>query len=608
MTQKTGADIPLLDAYEPYEILVTWQQIFERSQNLINHLAARHSVADKVPKLNLDPLNINEAFQDLSFKLMTNPEQLANAQISYWTEHYKLLENVAQRALNPEIDPYISPERGDRRFNDAAWEQSPVFDYVKQAYLMTARWLNEVVTMTELDADATHKRKVEFYTQQLIDALAPSNFAATNPEVLALALESGGKNLLNGLNNFLADLERGDGKLQIKMTDLDAFQLGENIATTPGKVIYQNDLMQVIQYTPSTDKVYKRPLLIVPPWINKFYILDLRPKNSFIKWAVDQGHTVFILSWINPDETYADKSFENYMLEGPIEALDVIEKATGEKDVNAIGYCIGGTLLASTLAYMAAKGDERIVSATYFTTLLDFTDPGDLKLFIDEQQISAIEEKMNEQGYLDGSEMAGTFNMLRPNDLIWSFYVNNYLKGNQASAFDLLYWNSDSTRMPAKMHSFYLRNMYLDNLLKEPNAVTLDGVGIDLSQIKVPAYFISAQDDHIAPWKMTYEGTNLMAGPVRFVLGGSGHIAGIINPPDKNKYFYLTNNKAKTTKNPDTWIKNAKKNEGSWWPDWASWIKTYAGEEVDARVPGAGNLEILEDAPGSYVKMRIIAN
>ncbi|MCV6638512.1 class I poly(R)-hydroxyalkanoic acid synthase [Candidatus Albibeggiatoa sp. nov. NOAA] len=605
MTQKTSADTPLLDAYEPFEILVTWQQIFERSQNLINHLAVKRSKADKLPKLNLDPLNISEAYQELSFKLLTNPERLVNAQISYWTEHYKLLENVSKRAVNPEVAPYIAPERTDRRFNDEAWEQSPVFDYVKQAYLMTSRWLHDVVTLAELEEDSTHARKVEFYTQQLIDALSPSNFAATNPEVLAIALETGGKSLLDGLNNFLADLERGKGKLQIKMTDLDAFELGENIATTPGKVIYQNDLMQVIQYSPSTDKVHKRPLLIIPPWINKFYILDLRPKNSFIKWAVDQGHTVFILSWINPDGSHADKSFEHYMLEGPIEALDVIEQATGEKEVNAIGYCIGGTLLASSLAYLEHKKDNRIASATYFTTLLDFTDPGDLQLFIDEDQVSSIEEKMAKNGYLDGSEMAGTFNMLRPNDLIWSFYVDNYLKGNQASAFDLLYWNSDSTRMPAKMHSFYLRNMYLYNLLKEPKGVNLAGVDIDLSTIKTPTYFVSAHDDHIAPWKMTYEGTNLMGGPVRFVLGGSGHIAGIINPPEKNKYFYLTNNKTKTTKNPDTWIKGAKKNEGSWWPDWAGWVKGHADGEVEARTPGEGKLPALEDAPGSYVKMRI---
>ncbi len=604
MTQKANADVPLLDTYET---LVIWQQIFERSQNLINHLALKQS--SQFPKLNLDPLGMNDTFQELSFKLLTNPEQLVDAQISYWTEHHKLLENVTQRALNPDVEPYITPEQGDRRFNSEAWEQSPVFDYIKQAYLMTARWLNDVVTIAELEVtDRDNARKVEFYTQQLIDALAPTNFTASNPEVLTLALETGGKNLLNGLNNFLADLERGNGKLRIKMTDLDSFKLGENIATTPGKVIYQNKLMQVIQYAPSTEQVNKRPLLIVPPWINKYYILDLRPTNSFIKWAVDQGHTVFILSWVNPDETYANKSFEDYMLEGPIEALGVIEQATGEKEVNAIGYCIGGTLLAATLAYMAAKGDERVVSATYFTTLLDFAEPGDLKLFIDEKQISAIEEKMNEQGYLDGSEMATTFNMLRPNDLIWSFYVNNYLKGNQASAFDLLYWNSDSTRMPAKMHSFYLRNMYLDNLLKQPNAITLAGVGIDLGRIKVPSYFISTQDDHIAPWKMTYEGTNLISGSIRFVLGGSGHIAGIINPPEKNKYFYFTNNKTKTTKNPDTWIKGAKKNTGSWWLDWADWIKMYAGEEVAARTPGSGALAVLEDAPGSYVKMRIDAN
>jgi polyhydroxyalkanoate synthase subunit PhaC len=602
MTQKTGLDLP--DAYEPYEILVIWQQIFERSQRLAHYLVAQQADNGKTPVLELDPLNISDAFQELGFKLFTSPELLVNAQITYWTEHYNLLENVTKRALDPETKPYISPERGDRRFNDPAWEQSAVFDYIKQAYLMTSRWLNEIVANAEVDEDNEHARKVKFYTQQLIDALAPSNFVATNPDVMNIALRTGGKSLLDGLNNFISDLERGNGNLKIKMSDLEAFKLGENIATTPGKIVYQNQLMQLIQYNPSTEQVHQRPLLIVPPWINKYYILDLRPNNSFIKWAVDQGHTVFVISWVNPDATYADRSFENYMLEGPIEALTAIEQAVGEKEVNAIGYCIGGTLLAATLAYMAEKADNRIVSATYFTSLLDFTDPGDLKLFIDEAQISAIEEQMQQQGYLDGSEMARTFNMLRPNDLIWSFYVNNYLKGNQAAAFDLLYWNSDSTRMPAKMHSFYLRNMYLNNLLKQPNGITLDGIGIDLGKVKIPSYFISTQDDHIAPWKMTYEGTNLLSGNVRFVLGGSGHIAGIINPPDKNKYFYFTNPKSKTTKNPDTWLKSAKKNEGSWWPDWASWVKTYAGEPVAARIPGSGGLAPIEDAPGSYVAKR----
>jgi polyhydroxyalkanoate synthase len=392
------------------------------------------------------------------------------------------------------------------------------------------------------------------------------------------------------------------------MSDLKAFKLGQNIATTPGKVIFQNDLMQLLQYQPSTEQVHLKPLLVVPPWINKYYILDLSPANSFIKWAVDQGHTVFLISWVNPDERLAHKIFDDYLLEGPLTALDVIEKITGQREVNAVGYCLGGTLLAITVAYLAAKKDDRILSGTYFTTMLDFSEPGELGIFLDEEQISLLEEKMKEKGYLDGSSMATTFNMLRANDLIWSFYVNNYLLGNEATAFDLLYWNSDSTRMPAKMHSFYLRNMYQQNLLIQPNGISLNGQGIDLSLINTPGYFVSTQEDHIAPWKSTYKGIHLLSSPVKFILGGSGHIAGIINPPVKNKYFYYTNNKAKTTKNPDSWLSGAKTMQGSWWNDWAKWISGYAGEKIPARIPGTGLYPALEDAPGSYVKVSVLSN
>jgi polyhydroxyalkanoate synthase len=368
--------------------------------------------------------------------------------------------------------------------------------------------------------------------------------------------------------------------------------------------VFQNDLMQLIQYTPSTDTVFKRPLLIVPPWINKFYILDLREKNSFIKWAVSQGHTVFVISWVNPDARYAAKSFEDYMFEGPLAAVDAIEQATGVKEVNIIGYCLGGTLTGSTLAYMAAKKDNRVKSATFFVSLLDFSIPGELGVFIDEAQVANLEKRMNERGFLEGSEMAGTFNMLRANDLVWSFVINNYLMGKEPFPFDLLYWNSDSTRMPAAMHSFYLRNMYLQNRLREPGGITLGGVPLDLSKVKVPAYFISTVEDHIAPWKSTYRGAKALGGKVRFVLGGSGHIAGIVNPPAAGKYGYWTNDAMPDE--PDAWQKAATANEGSWWNDWQAWVAALNGDErVPARTPGDGKLAVIEDAPGSYVNIRL---
>jgi polyhydroxyalkanoate synthase subunit PhaC len=433
--------------------------------------------------------------------------------------------------------------------------------------------------------------------------VAPTNFVLTNPEVLRATVESGGENLCKGLQNLLEDLERGKGKLHIKMTDLEAFRVGENIAVTPGQVVYRNDLIELLQYNPTTEKVYRRPLLIIPPWINKFYILDLREKNSFIKWAVAEGFTVFVVSWVNPDETLAAKTFEDYMLEGPLAALDAMQKATGEPDANVIGYCLGGTLLSCTLAYMAAKKDDRIAAATYFTSLVDFKEPGELGVFIDEEQLAALEERMSEKGYLEGTAMATTFNMLRANDLIWSFVVNNYLLGKDPFPFDLLYWNSDSTRMPAAMHSFYLRRMYQENKLIEPGGVTLADTPIDLRKIKTPTYIISTREDHIAPWPATYSATQLYQGPVRFVLGASGHIAGIVNPPAANKYGYWTNDKSPPK--PDAWLAGAKENPGSWWPDWSKWMVKHSGPKIPARTPGDGKLKPLEPAPGSYVKVRI---
>jgi len=415
---------------------------------------------------------------------------------------------------------------------------------------------------------------------------------------------TGGQNLVKGLNNLLEDLSRGGGdQVRMRMTDEAAFKLGVNIATTPGKVVFQNELIQLIQYFPADGPVYRRPLLIIPPWINKYYILDMREKNSFIKWAVGQGHTVFVISWVNPDEKLAHKGFDDYLSEGTLAALDAIEKATGEREVNAIGYCLGGTLLACTLGYLAAKKDPRVVSGTLFASLVDFEEAGELEVFIDEKQVAALEKRMHKRGYLEGSEMATTFNMLRANDLIWSFVVNNYLLGRDPFPFDLLYWNSDSTRMPATMHSFYLRKMYIENRLVQPGGLTLAGVPIDLARVKTPLYFVSTLEDHIAPWRSTYRGAKHLPGPVRFVLGGSGHIAGIVNPPEANKYSYWTN--PNLADDPEQWLKDASQHPGSWWTDWAGWVARHGGDKVPPRIPGKGKLKAIEDAPGAYVKMRV---
>jgi polyhydroxyalkanoate synthase subunit PhaC len=385
------------------------------------------------------------------------------------------------------------------------------------------------------------------------------------------------------------------------MTDMAAFKIGENVATTPGKVIYQNELIQLLQYVPTTETAKRRPLLIIPPWINKYYILDLRPRNSFIRWAVEQGHTVFVISWVNPDQRLAEKSFEDYMRDGPLAALDAMEQATGERDANVIGYCLGGTLLATTLAYMTAKRDRRVKSATFFVTMVDFKEAGELSVFIDEEQLHALEERMEKKGYLEARDMHTTFNMLRANDLIWSFVVNNYLLGKSPFPFDLLYWNADSTRMPAAMHSFYLRKMYQENLLAQPGGITLRGVPIDLRKIKTPSFLLSTREDHIAPWRSTYAATQIYSGPVKFVLSASGHIAGVVNPPG-GKYGHWQNDSNPPTS--EAWLASATQHPDSWWPAWEEWVAQYSGGEVPARQPGDGKLTPIEDAPGSYVKVR----
>ena len=572
--------------------------IAKKSHRLVADFLKRQSAENGIGIAN--PLAIGAAFFEMTARMMSDPSRLVQAQLSLWNDYMTLWQRTAQRFLGGAAEPIIEPTAEDRRFRDKAWTDNTLFDFIKQSYLLTARWLQSAVKDVD-SIDERTARKVDFYTRQFVDAIAPSNFLMTNPEVLRATIESRGENLLNGLKNLLEDLERGKGRLAIKMTDMEAFRVGENIATTSGKVIYQNDLMQLIQYEPATEKVKRRPLLIMPPWINKFYILDLRPNNSFIRWAVSQGHTVFVISWVNPDERLAAKTFTNYMLEGPLEALDAIEQATGAREANAIGYCLGGTLLASTLAYMAVKRDDRIKSVTYFVTMIDFAEAGELSVFIDEEQLSALEERMNSKGYLEGRDMTTTFNMLRANDLIWSFVVNNYLLGKSPFPFDLLYWNADSTRMPAAMHSFYLRKMYQENLLVKPGGITLDGVPIDLRKTKIPAFLLSTREDHIAPWRSTYAVTQLYRGPVKFVLSASGHIAGVVNPPG-GKYGHWENEKNSPT--PDEWFATATAHPDSWWPSWERWISQYSGGEVPARHPGDGKLKPVEDAPGSYVKVR----
>jgi polyhydroxyalkanoate synthase subunit PhaC len=586
---------------DPTEMSKSMASIAERSQRLVSEFVGRQMASGTVAET--DPLKVGEAFVELSRHMMANPVQMMESSLNLWNDYLSLWQTTAQRMMGADVEPTASAARDDYRFKDDAWADNQVFDFMKQSYLLTSRWMQSSVNAVD-GLDKKTADKVDFYTRQFTDALSPSNFVMTNPEVLRKTMESGGENLLKGLENLITDLEDGEGQLRIKMSDPDAFQVGGNVATMPGKVVFRNELMELLQFNPTTEETVKTPLLIVPPWINKYYILDLRENNSFIKWATDQGHTVFIVSWVNPDSDLAAKTFDDYMLEGPVAALDAIEKATGEKKANVIGYCIGGTLMAATLAYLTAKKqDKRVNSITFFTTMVDFTEAGDLGVFIDDSQLTSLEEKMEERGYLEGSEMATTFNMLRSNDLIWSFVINNYLLGKDPFPFDLLYWNSDSTRMPAAMHSFYLRKMYLENKLVEPGGLELAGVKIDLRTIKVPTYIISTREDHIAPWKSTYAATQLYKGPTRFVLAGSGHIAGVVNPPSKGKYGHWTNDDL--PQSADAWLESADEHEGSWWPNWDAWAKDQADNKtVPARHPGEGKLKPLCDAPGEYVMIK----
>jgi polyhydroxyalkanoate synthase len=519
---------------------------------------------------------------------------LFSSYIGIWT---RTLGQFSGQPVAPEADTLPK----DKRFADEDWMKNPFFALLRQLYLVTASWADKLVNEAEgLDEHTRHK--AAFYVKQVTAALSPANFALTNPEVYRETVASNGANLVAGMKMFAEDIAAGRGDLRLRHTDATKFAIGRNMALTPGKVIAQSEVCEVIQYEPSTETVLKRPLLICPPWINKFYILDLNPQKSFIKWCVDQGHTVFVISWVNPDERHAKKDWESYMREGIDFALTTVEKATGEKQVNAIGYCVGGTLLAATLAYHAQKKNSRIASATFLTTQVDFTHAGDLKVFVDEEQIAAIEKHMNTTGYLDGSKMATAFNMLRASELIWPYVVSNYLKGQEPMPFDLLYWNSDSTRMAAANHAYYLRNCYLDNNLSK-GEMKLAGKTISLKDIKIPVYNLATREDHIAPPKSVFLGSSLFGGPVDFVLTGSGHIAGVVNPPDKQKYQYWTGGKAEGRY--EDWFTDAKENKGSWWPHWHAWVEAKDDERVPARKPGGKALNAIADAPGTYVLERV---
>lgn len=549
----------------------------------------------------LDIKRMGATIMDVATTYIRNPVRVIEAQADLWSSYFNLAAATTRRLMGEEVTPVITPARSDKRFRDPEWQQNIIFDLMKQSYLLAANWLTRQVVTTD-DVDPHTREKAKFYVNQMADAIAPSNFVLTNPEVLRVTLETNGENLVKGMRNLLDDVVRGKGKLQIQQTDMNAFKVGVNIATTPGKIVYQNDLMQLIQYEPTTKEVYRRPLLIFPPWINKYYILDLTQEKSFVRWATEAGYTVFVVSWVNPDARLAMKSFESYMIEGIYAALDAVELATGEKEVNAIGYCIGGTLLASTLAHMAQLKDNRIKSATFFAAQVDFSEAGDLKVFIDEEQLADIEHRMEEKGgYLEGSVIATTFNMLRSNDLVWSYVVNNYLLGRAPVPFDLLYWNADSTALPAKMHVFYLRECYLENKLARGEMV-LGGTKLNLNDVTIPIYLQSSIEDHIAPYNSVFKATKLFKGPVRFMIAGSGHIAGVINPPSQNKYQYWTNDKPADT--PAEWRKGATEHPGSWWPDWEAWLRPQSGDKVPARVPGDRKLKVLEAAPGSYVIRR----
>ncbi len=562
--------------------------VADRSQRLVRDWLARQS--HEVQPINA--AQVASAFLDMTAQLMRDPTHLVRAGIGFWQDYMTLWQSSARRMWGMDAPPVISAAPGDRRFDGEAWNSSEVFGFIKQSYLLSARYIQDV-TGSSAGLDSQTAQRVDYYARQFIGAMSPANFLLTNPEALRRTAETGGENLLRGLSNLLGDLERGRGRL---LADTGPSRLGQDLAATPGKVVFQNRLMQLIQYAPATEQVLRRPLLIVPPWTGKFYVLDLQPRSSMIRWVVSQGHTVFCISWVNPHESLADVGFEDYVRDGILAALDAIADATGEQEVNAAGYSVGGTLLAAALA---AMGDARIRSVSLFATMLDFTEAGGLGVFMDEEGLRCLEERPAAHG-----GMATQTGMLRANDLIWSFVVNTYLLGAEPFPFDLLHWNADMTRLPAALHGFYLRRIYQENLLRVPGGLTLLGQPVDLGRITIPAYALATREDHIAPWTSAYRSLALLGGERRFVLAGSGHVAGVVNPPEGGRYSHWIGGALPDA--PEEWLAGAIEIAGSWWLDWHRWVLAQDAATVPARSPGAGELPALEDAPGSYVMVRTV--
>ncbi len=531
---------------------------------------------------------------------MAEPTKVAEAQASLIQSYAELWNNCARRMMGDDVPPLIEPEPGDGRFKDEEWSTNPYFDFWKQSYLLTSSWVENILEDTQ-GLDKRKKQKAEYYIRQLTSALSPSNFPFTNPEIMRETVSTNARNLVEGMQQLSKDMHNSGDLLKISQTDLQAFEVGKNIATTPGKIVFQNEIIQLIQYSPTTDKVREVPLLVIPPWINKYYILDLTPSKSFIKFTVDQGFTLFVISWVNPDESLSHRTFEDYMHDGILAAAEAVRRETGVEHINALGYCVGGTLLATTLAYLAAHNKDVFQSATFLTTQVDFTDAGDLLVFIDDAQLKNLEEMMAERGFLDGSRMASVFNMMRPRDLVWPYIVNNYLLGKKPLPFDLLYWNQDSTRMPAHNHAFYLRQFYHENRLAK-GEMELSETKLDLHKVEIPIFELATREDHIAPAKSVFVGAQKFGGPVEFVLAGSGHIAGVVNPPEKMKYQYWTSTKFMAATFED-WIDRATENPGSWWPYWSDWLSKNSGDWIPPREPGL-SLGVIEEAPGSYVRVK----
>jgi polyhydroxyalkanoate synthase len=571
------------------------------AQGAIAEAALRQ--ADNPAALTSDPFNAAPAISEVMGRLAAQPDRLLRAQAELFTRYMDLWQSTARRfAAGEEMEPVAKPSAGDRRFVDPEWSANPLFDVIKQSYLLSSKWLNDLVASVQ-DVEPLTKQRAEFFMRMLTDAFSPSNFLISNPAALREAVDTRGESLVRGMENFASDLERGGGSLQIRQADLSKFQVGVNVATAPGKVVFQNELIQLLQFAPTTDTVYETPLLIFPPWINKYYILDLRPENSMIRWLTAQGFTVFVVSWVNPDGTLAERSFDEYLVDGVQAAVGAVLKQTGAARVNTVGYCIAGTLLSCALAHMAATGDERIGSATFFAAQQDFSEAGDLRLFTDEDWLRLIEVRMDDAGgVLPGRIMSDTFNALRANDLIWSFFISNYLLGREPRPFDLLFWNADQTRMPKRLHIDYLRRFYQDNALAQ-GKLELGGVKLDLKAVKTPIYAQASREDHIAPYRSVYRGAHLFGGPVTFVLSGSGHVAGVINHPAAGKYQHWTN--AHLPASADGWLADAEERPGSWWPHWAAWLAQRSGDKTATpRDPAKGKLKPIEDAPGSFVKVK----